>query len=218
MPSEGECDAVSVEEHVRTINATSQAARSRRRIFVRESTYARVLFAITKYSASTIAVSSRPGEERPGQASHRACSTRARNRGREDEQSPTTARVRAGREDEALLSSVEEAYRSQGIYSECERERKCVRENDREPELVPSFLAGKEREFKEESPRSTEAVQRLRGARTRVSRPVTRTGEREPPQRGVLAGQNVRVSPRLAPYKFGEKSQVPYFAFVFFFL
>ena len=45
----------------------------------------------------------------------------------------------------------------------------------------------------------------------RVCRPVTRTGEREPPQRGVSllpVELRVRVSPRLAPYKFGgEKSQ-----------
>ena len=44
-----------------------------------------------------------------------------------------------------------------------------------------------------------------------MCRPVTRTGEREPPQRGVSllpVDLRVRVSPRLAPYKFGdEKSQ-----------
>ena len=67
------------------------------------------------------------------------------------------------------------------------------------PVLVPFLPSGEGRE-------------RENWELTRVCRPVARTGEREPPQRGVSLEPVVicvRVSPRLAPYKFGEeKSQV----------
>ena len=72
---------------------------------------------------------------------------------------------------------------------------------------MPSFAAGKERETKEKSPRSTDAVQRLREAHARAIRPVTRTGEREPPRAGgsFKPVTCVCVSPRLAPYTSGEE-------------
>ena len=115
-------------------------------------------FAITKCSASTIAVSSRPGEERPGQASYRECSIRARNRGREGEQS--TANYERTSEP---LSSVEDVYLVRILIVS---ERVCVYARATASQhWCHSFPAGKEERKRIGRKVVEEAVQRLRGAR-----------------------------------------------------
>ena len=64
------------------------------------------------------------------------------------------------------LSSVEDVYLVR-VFIVSERDSVCVRESNREPALLPFLPSGEGREEEnwEESPRSTDAVQRLRVAR-----------------------------------------------------
>ena len=93
-----------------------------------------------------------------------------------------------------MLSLGEICYVRVFIVCVCvrERERESVRENDREPEVVPSFPAGKEREIKEESPRSTGCAEH---ARERAGLLPEQANVNHPERERVSAGNlRVRVS------------------------